>query len=233
MNEVRVNEVLEESPGGFIEAVKRTLVVSLRRALTDSGLSLNDTRLSVDMEYPFEETSYPAAWVQFSFTELTDSGMGHLQAAVKDGQEGEVRQWRYKGQVTITFMALSSLDRDRISDKFISIYAFSDVDPSGDGLSAIRNETPSVQFLRELSESPYVSMTLQSGLIQPRGQSTSIGTPWDPGQLVYEDSYVFKLEGEFQQVYIPGEGYRLRRIDIKPHHSTQLTDTSYKSGEWI
>lgn len=128
MAEVRVNENLEESPGGFIEAVKRTLVVSLRRALTDSGLSLNDTRLHVDMEYPYEEASYPAAWIQFSFTELMDSGLGHSQTIHdEEDKELEVRQWRYKGQVTITFMALSSLDRDRISDKFISIYSFSDV----------------------------------------------------------------------------------------------------------
>lgn len=231
MTEVRVNENLEESPGGFIEAVKRTLVVSLRRALTDSGLSLNDTRLHVDMEYPYEEASYPAAWVQFSFTELMDSGLGHSQTTHDEkDNEVEVREWRYKGQVTITFMALSSLDRDRISDKFISVYAFSDVD-TGSYLQP--SQTPSAQLLRELAESPYVSMTLQSGTLRPRGQSTSIGVPWDPGQLVYEDSYVFGLEGEFQQVYIPGEGYRLKRIDIVPIHSTQIADNNLKRGRWF
>lgn len=128
MNNPVVNEILDGSPGGFIEAVKRTLVVSLRRAFTDSGLSLNDSRLHVDMEYPDEQASYPAAWVQFSFTNLTDSGLGHIESIKgENGEIGEVRQWRYEGQVTITFMALSSLDRDRISDKFISIYSFSDI----------------------------------------------------------------------------------------------------------
>lgn len=231
MAEVTVNEDLEESPGGFIEAVKRTLVVSLRRALTDSGLSLNDTRLHVDMEYPYEEASYPAAWIQFSFTELMDSGLGHSQTIHNENDnEVEVRQWRYKGQVTITFMALSSLDRDRISDKFISVYAFSDVD---DGSYLRQTQNPSAQFLRELAESPYVSMTLQSGTLRPRGQSTSIGVPWDAGQLVYEDAYVFGLEGEFQQVYVPGEGYRLKRIDIVPEHSTQFTDNNLTRGGWV
>lgn len=231
MAEVRVNENLEESPGGFIEAVKRTLVVSLRRALTDSGLSLNDTRLHVDMEYPYEEASYPAAWIQFSFTELMDSGLGHSQTIHdEEDKELEVRQWRYKGQVTITFMALSSLDRDRISDKFISIYSFSDV-ATGSELRTSKN--PAAQFLRELADSPYVSMTLQSGTLRPRGQSTSIGVPWDPGQLVYEDSYVFGLEGEFQQTYSPGEGYRLKRVDIVPVHSTQFTDNHLTRGGWV
>jgi hypothetical protein len=227
MSEIRVNESLEQSPGGFIEAVKRTLVISLRRALTDSGLSLNDQRLHVDMEYPFEEASYPAAWVQFSFTDLIDSGLGHVQKVIVDDQEVDVRQWRYRGQVTITFMALSSLDRDRIADKFISVYAFSDVDYSG-----VTSNTPST-LLRELAESPYVSMTLQSGTLRPRGQSTSIGVPWDPGQLVYEDSYNFNLEGEFQQVYIPGEGYKLRRIEVVPTHTTQFTDTDLSRGGWV
>lgn len=223
-----INENLEESPGGFIEAVKRTLVLSLRRALTDSGLSLNDTRLHVDMEYPFEEASYPAAWVQFSFTDLIDSGMGHSENVIDDDEEGEVRQWRYKGQVTITFMALSSLDRDRIADKFLSIYAFADVDHSH-----LSQNNPASHFLKELEENPYVSLTLQSGLLRPRGQSTSIGVPWDPGQLVYEDSYVFALEGEFQQVFVPGEGYRLRRIDIVPTHTPRDDHTTPSRGEWV
>lgn len=228
MSEIRVNESLEQSPGGFIEAVKRTLVISLRRALTDSGLSLNDQRLHVDMEYPFEEASYPAAWVQFSFTDLIDSGLGHVQKVIVDDQEVDVRQWRYRGQVTITFMALSSLDRDRIADKFISVYAFSDVDYSG-----ITSAGSSTHFLQELASSPYVSLTLQSGTLRPRGQSTSVGVPWDPGQLVYEDSYNFNLEGEFQQVYIPGEGYKLRRIEVTPTHTTQFTDTDLSRGGWV
>lgn len=232
MNEPHVNEVLDGSPGGFIEAVKRTLVVSLRRAFTDSGLSLNDSRLNVDMEYPDQEASYPAAWVQFSFTNLTDSGLGHIESATgENGEVGEVRQWRYEGQVTVTFMALSSLDRDRISDKFISIYAFSDI---GDPPVIKRRERPHPQLFQELARSPYVSMSLQSGLIRPRGQNTSVGTPWNSGQLVYEDSYVFGLEGEFQQLYIPGEGYRLRRIDIVPEHSEKHTDNHLSNnGGWV
>jgi hypothetical protein len=51
--------------------------------------------------------------------------------------------------------------------------------------------------------------------------------------LVYEDSYNFNLEGEFQQVYIPGEGYKLRRIEVVPTHTTQFTDTDLSRGGWV
>lgn len=226
MTEPRINDTLEDGSSGFIEAVKRTLVVSLRRALTDSGLSLNDTVLHVDMEYPYEEASYPSAWVQFSFTELIDSGMGHVQTTMSEDQEARVRQWRYKGRVSVTFLALSSLDRDRIADKFISVFAFADVEK---GFS----NDPSTRFLQELAKSPYVSLTPQSGRLNPGGQSTSVGVPWDPTQLVYEDTYSFNLEGEFQQVYIPGEGFRLRKIEIAPTLYTRSLNNPRPSDGWI
>lgn len=229
MTDPHVNDVIDGSPGGFIESVKRTLVLSLREALTDTTLSMNDTVLHVDMEYPFEQASYPSAWVQFSFSELTDSGLGHSQTMVVDDQEVEVRQWMYRGRVTITFLALSSLDRDRIADKFITVYTFATHSPRTETLGS----TPDTNFLLKLNSSPYVSMTIQSGTLKPLGQNTTVGVPWDPGQLVYEDTYTFNLEGEFQQAYIPGEGYRLRRIMVTPEHSTKFVDSHHTDGGWV
>lgn len=231
MTSPHINDKIDESPGGFIESVKRTLVLSLRNALTDSTLSLEGSRLHVDMEYPFEKASYPAAWVQFSFTRLTDSGLGHSETTNINGTEVEVRQWMYEGRVTVNFLSLSSLDRDRISDRFISVYSFAETKPQ-----VIRKETPASKFLSDLEESPYVSLSIQSGTLSPGGQSTSIGTPWDANQLVYEDTYSFNLAGEFQQIYVPGEGYRLRKIEVKPEGPTipgLSSSSNTRRGEWL
>lgn len=223
---VAVNAELDGSPGGFVEAVKRTVVVSLRRVLTDSSLSLSDSTLHVDMEYPDERESYPAIWVQFSFTDLEDCGLGHVQYIQEDdGTTTRVRQWRYKGRVSLTMLAFTSLDRDRIADRFVTLYSFADIVASEDDPFT----DPNMDFLRELDQSPYVSMTLQSGTLQPLGQGVSVGVPWDPSQLVYEDGYAFSLEGQFQQTYNPKYGYRLSRIDIHPTHS--LFDT-IQPGDW-
>ena len=72
-----INQPLENSEGGFIESVKRTIVSSLRKALTNSATSLSDDTLTIDIDYPYEKANYPCIWVQFSFSNLQDQGVGH------------------------------------------------------------------------------------------------------------------------------------------------------------
>ena len=222
-----INQPLENSEGGFIESVKRTIVSSLRKALTNSATSLSDDTLTIDIDYPYEKANYPCIWVQFSFSNLQDQGVGHQERIEHEGRNAILKQWMYEGTVTVTVIALSSLERDRIADKFISIFAFANI-PGSESIY----DDPEYNFLQELSESEYVSMTLSSGKLHPGGQTAIPGTPFDHNQMTYEDTYSFDLQGEFQTVYTPGEGYRLRRIDIKAVHNI-FTKNSVLPGTWV
>lgn len=224
------------SPGGMVEAVKTGVINALRATFVDSPFS-NDERtdeatLHVDMEYPVAETSYPGIWVQFSTTKLEPAGMGHQTEAVGDDGEvvGLIRQWYYEGRVSLLVVALTSLERDRIADSIITEFAFQ-------GAEEIRGLPTPSRFRETIEAYPYISIMVNSDSLTAGGQSTSVGTPWGPDILVYEDNYTFNIIGEFQQVRDVSGAVRLKRIDVFPRHGESFATEdsevrSLKIGEW-
>ena len=95
----------------------------------------------------------------------------------------------YEGRVTLLVVALSSIRRDRISDKLITTLAFAAREEN------IRGVPQANSFLDSLESYPYVSIAVNTDVIVPGGQSITVGTPWDPDTLVYEDSYSFNIIG--------------------------------------
>ena len=81
MSEFKPNQVFPGNQGGPIEAAKRGVVMALRQTINGSTLS-NQGEVRIDMEYPDKEEFYPAIWVQFSLTKLTDAGMSTGQRTV-------------------------------------------------------------------------------------------------------------------------------------------------------
>lgn len=205
------NDILPGSSGGVIEAVKRGVVTAFRTALTGTSLSQTGKDIHVDLEYPKEMTNYPGIWVQFSLSELQPSGIGHQQKDPETG--GMVQQWSYKGRVSLLLVAMSSIERDRIADHIITTFAFSRV--SGTDDMGLYTESYSPLF-QTFNDNPYVSMTINADSFKPAGQSVTVGAPWDETALVYEDSYAFELQGEFQMVTTTEGGIILRRVDIYP-----------------
>ena len=206
------NRSLEGSPGGMIETVKRAFIVALRELLTGTSLSNGENALQIDMEYPMEKTQYPAIFVQFSFSTLRPSG---VDPVIYQSEEGEyVREWHFEGRVTLQIFALSSLERDRISDAFIEDFAFAS--PPDETIIRLPKQKQKTSLAHALSQNPYVSMTVDQGQLRPGGQSTSVGVPWDENQLCYEDRFSFDIIGDFQSIWAPDGTYRLKRIDIEP-----------------
>lgn len=213
------NEQQPGSSGGVIEIVKRALVTALRTAITGTSLSLpNNNQVHVDLEYPNTPETYPAIWVQFSLRKMQISGLGH-QWTTETGEI--VQQWSYDGEVTLTIVAMTSIERDRIGDMLISYFAFSRV-------AAADTNQPSLY--RSLADNPYVAMVINSDQMTPGGQSTNLGVPWNPDQLAYEDNFKFELYGEFQSVHDPKlGGSTLRAIKVVP----TVEYRSITPGTWI
>lgn len=213
------NQVLPGTLGGVVETVKRGVVTALRTALTGTSLSLPDNaQVHVDLEYPVQEQNYPGVWVQFSLKRLQISGLGH-QWVEPNGDI--VQQWAYDGEVTLTLVALTSIERDRIADVLISYFAFSRVNGAAVPLSPL---------YQVLAANPYVSMTVNSDQLIPGGQSVTVGVPWSPDLLAYEDNYKFGLHGEFQSVYSPTtQAVRLSAVQV----AADVQAATYQTGEWI
>lgn len=225
----RANAPLPGAGGsGMIETVKRAIMNALREALTGSTLTqlVNGTNVTIDMEYPIQKESYPGIWVQFSFNEITQAGIGHeplsrtvLAEATEDTPEvvnwEPVREFQFKGRVTLTIVALTSLERDRLADSVVTMLAFSR--PPNMVLTSPTEDTRQFrQFITSLAENPYVSISVNHDQIIPGGQAMTTGVPWDEEIPGYEDSYSFDILGQTNIVFRNDGTYSLRNVAETP-----------------
>jgi hypothetical protein len=229
--ETDVNAEIPGSPGGPMEAVKRGVVQAFRTVLNGKSFSDPDTDVvHVEMEYPMEKVHYPGLWVQFSLSSVSPAGHGHM---LRDQETGDLLQeMMYQGRVTLTLLALSSKERDRLADQIINTLAFSRVS-SPNVLTEHGFEESFSPLYDEFNKNPHVSITINSDRPTPMGQSVNVGTPWNPDELVYEDAYAFEVIGQFMLVTTNEGLYRLRRIDINYDYAPLADTGDDGEGRWI
>lgn len=213
---------------GMIETVKRAVMNALREALTGTTLNhlVNGTDVTVDMEYPIEKENYPGIWVQFSFNEIVQAGIGHeplirtvVTPATATAPEvvnwEPIREFQFKGRVTLTIVALTSLERDRIADAVITMLAFSR--PPESVITKATEDTKQFrQLIDSLANNPYVSITLNHDQIIPGGQAMTTGVPWDEEIPGYEDTYSFDILGQTNIVFKHDGTYSLANVAENP-----------------
>ena len=216
-----VPETIPGSEGGLIEAVKRAVVMGLREALTRTSITVDGSPVYVDLEYPMKKEQYPGIWVQFSITKLNRAGISH-EVWVRDENLNwtPIQEWYFTGRVTLTIVALKSLERDRIADGVVNMLAFS----RGPELVITQQSADTKQYrslLTALAENPYVAVSLNTDVITPGGQNVTMDVPWQQDVLAYEDSYSFDLQGNFNIKFTHDGVYTLSRIDQAPVMDTE------------
>jgi len=167
--------------------VLKAAVVEALRATFDAEHPQPDFRgINIGIEYPVEQSSYPGLWVNYDDTdELTVAGINHTEVAVINGVDRPVTRWRFAGTITITVVALSSLERDRLYDELVKVMAFARVNPS---ISEFRD-------LIELND--LIAMNGNFDKLRPSGDNAAPGTPWGTDEFIYEKSLSMDLIGEF------------------------------------
>lgn len=212
----QVNEVPPNSDGGMIESVKRAVVVALREALTNTSLSLSvqNTEIHVELEYPMKEEQYPGVWVQFSVSKIQRMGLGHEIWQLINGNWVAKQEMTYEGRVTLTIMALTNKERDRIADSLLMMLSFSR--PPEVVLTMSTDTKKYRNFMTSLDQSPYVSLTVNSDILHPGGQTVNIGVPWQEDIPAYVDTYSFDLIGQYMYTFDHDGTYTLSRIDQYP-----------------
>lgn len=211
----QVPETIPGSAGGVIEAVKKAVVTALREAIGNTSLSFptQGTQVHIELEYPMTEEQYPGIWIQFATTRLQRMGMSQeFWVKREDGEWNAVQEWQVQGRVTMTVLALSNLERDRIADSLVTMFAFSRT-PEPVITKPNKNTNKYRQFITALDENPYVAMTINTDVITGGGQSVNVGVPWQPDILAYTDVYSFDMVGNFNYVFSDDGTYSLARID--------------------
>ncbi|ASZ74695.1 hypothetical protein KHO57_gp209 [Mycobacterium phage Phabba] len=223
MADLRVNDEFPGgTPGGPIEQVKRAVMVAIKEGLHGStlGHEMSNTDISVEMEYPLEAKHYPGIWVQFSFTKFTNAGIGHEQlhkVIENPGTPQERVNWEtvraimFEGTVSLSVVALTNLERDRVSDSLVTMLAYAR-QPEYVLTDPTRDTKKFRGLATALKNNPYVAIAIDHDNVTPGGQSVTPGVPWDPDTLGYEDSYSFSIIGESNMVFRDDGTYTLRAV---------------------
>jgi hypothetical protein len=180
----------EPGQGIIVVPSKKVIIQALRNTFTTMypNTKLAHMAGNIDLEYPYVEEKYPGIWVRFSLTKLQASGLDPSQRT-----DDEIfLVWYFEGTFNLMILALSSKERDLISDGLIEAYAFAAVMPTAS------------PFYNTIQASDLINMTLQSDILSPGGQTESVGVPWDDDKLAYEDRYSFNVVGQARSRVQPG-----------------------------
>ena len=170
---------LSKLKGAVVEALQQTF------AATPTA-DFNGTFVSI--EYPLDKQNYPSVWVNYDDRDsLRIAGIDHREYVLDDnGGTHDVTRWLFSGTVTLTAVALSSLERDNLYDELVRIYAFS------------RIEDDATVFRTTIENNDFIGVLANWDELRPGGDSAGPGTPWGTeDEVIYEKSLSFDVEGEF------------------------------------
>lgn len=170
----------------YLSKMKASIVEGLQNTFATNYPNQDFQNVHVSIEYPIAAQQYPSVWVTYDDRDaLQIASIAHREQA-SDTDLREVTRWLFAGSVTLTAVALSSLERDNLYDELVRIFAFSRLDG-----------TPSP--LRDsLDVNDFIAVNVNWDEARPGGDGVSAGTPWGTeDELIYEKSLTFDVEGEF------------------------------------
>ena len=167
----------------------KTAVTEALRSVFTTTYPIADFRtVNISIDYPVKQADYPSLWVQYEDNDdLVTAGIGHVEYVTEDAGVTftPVHRWRFKGTVTITISALSSLERDRLYDEVVKVFAFG-------------QENVNLKVFRDKIETnDLIGMNANFDDLRPFGDAAAAGTPWGTDDIIYEKSLSFDLIGEF------------------------------------
>lgn len=168
----------------------KTLIVEAIKGTFDSVYPVAKFRnVHASLEYPVDEHDYPSLWVDYDDTQpLMRAGVAHIETKSPLDDTITVApfsRWRFQGYVSVTTVALTSLERDELFDEVVRVVAFGNED------SVIG------RFKERIADNDLIAANLQTDKIDVRGSATAPGTPWGTDELMYERSLNLEIVGEF------------------------------------
>lgn len=159
--------------------------------------------IKVRLQSSFEEADYPTIVVGFQESSVNDAGIGHYER-VQDtsGQWYKQRRKHYYGNLTFTISALSTLDRDLISDAFVETVMMSPVREYTNFFLTRIYEPEEFERMKDMPAGSigtahyYNLLNLATQKLQPGGDS-AVPAPWGAEDvLLYQTSYSIATFGE-------------------------------------
>lgn len=198
----------------------KTLLIEALQGTFDSQYPVQEWQgLRIGMEYPVDVQNYPSVWVDYDDTQpLMKASIRHEETTDPDtgNPTAPFTRWRFAGYISLTAVALTSLQRDRVFDELVAVVATSIEDP-------LRG-----RFAATIANNDLIAANIQTDKLQPRGAAAAPGTPWSTDELIYERTLNIEIIGEFYA--LPGTStlVNLSKILITP--SQDITGATTPDG---
>lgn len=213
--------------------LKMAFCRALEGYLRDLPLT-NRLRLEqVSYEYPIVRNQVPAIWVGFTERQLEPVGVDteEMSSYPVFNEDGSVTpidplteissftRWRFQGDISLTVVALTSVDRDELSDLLVEAVMLSTV-------------TSTSGLLGRLELDSTVTAKALWPLFKPIGESTSMGTPWGEDIPLYESSYKLPVLGEITSEPLVMTNARVEHVVEVPYLSGEEPIDDGEGG-WV
>lgn len=171
---------------GYLRTIKSMAVEAVRQAFAaqypepDPEGGTRDVFVSI--EYPVEQASYPAIWVDYEGSELRTVGIAYTE---QDADGNVYARWRFAGHVTFTTVAMTSNERDMLYDQLVAITAY-----------AAQSDWPS-RFRQVVESNDLVACEWSFDQVEDRSPAAAPGTPWGTMEVIYERGIALQVIGEF------------------------------------
>jgi hypothetical protein len=196
----------------YLTSVKALLVHAMRQTFDREYPVAEFRDLHVSIEFPTAPQHYPGVWVDFvPVGQLQIVGIGHTEqtSPTAAGTGRAYTRWRFGGEASFTLVALTSMERDRLLDEVVKTIAF-----------GRENQTTS-QFRDIIEGNDLIACNFDWDEIGVRGLSSSLGTPWQSDDMVYEIEVAMECFGEFISDHETATLLPFERVEI----------TAYVEGE--
>ena len=203
--------------------VYRNVIEGLRSSFDqfyDRDRQLQELRIT--QNYPIKQIDYPSIVVDYQPQRVVSAGVGHVEWF--RSPSGYWRKWkhnRFEGHLSLHVFALSTLDRDIISDAIVELVRFGDLDsnlnrfyeviyPSDEDLEAMADAEDHIY-----SENLFGQLMLDSDQLTAVGNSATVA-PWEPEDvLVYSGGWSMALHGGYYNSYPTQDWSRVTSIRVQ------------------
>lgn len=174
--------------------LKTALVEGLQGVFSNHlDIALRDVRVTVD--FPRTQAAYPAVVIRFYERNVFNAGIGHREIIQdENGDNWIFKHYFYRGDVEFSIYALSSWDRDLISDTLIQTIGMGDLNSyTNRFLARIWPDDDGAVYPDALAH----FININTDEITGFGENTS-QVPWESeDDLIYSTSYRCAVFGEF------------------------------------
>lgn len=195
---------LEEYTIRYKTYVKRAMVEAMRGVFKNHPDELL-AYTKVVLDYPRTDQELPCIIVRFQEQDLQNMGVGHEEHIHLDGPEGKpegvgvyrFKHYLYHADVEFIVLALTSKDRDLISDTVVQTLAMGTLEGyTNRFFERIYPDERKAQY----PDAIWHFINYNSDILKPKGESEE-ATPWQAeDELIYKTGYSVATMGEFYSV---------------------------------